>query len=371
MKPQVIVCVFNNLATDQRVEKVCETLYREGYPILLVGCDWKGLPNMERPYPFERLSLKSTSLKTAYAEFQYKLYGFLKAKAGERSIILANDLDLLYACFKFTKKRNLPLVYDSHEIFTEMPYIQGRFTQKIWRYLENKVIREIPYMMTESESYAKWFQDKYGIGKPVVIGNFPRRQDAFVKDDKTDSAEKIVIYQGAVNPFRGLDKAILAMKLLPNHQLWVYGDGPNKTIYENFAKENEIANVTFFGNVPPAELRKATVKADVGISLEENAGLSYYLSLPNKVSDYIQARIPIVGSDFPETGRVIKSFGLGEVIQNWEPSHIATKIEDVLSRPKDYYVDNLEKASKELCWEVQEQEIADLFSKVCNDYKFS
>lgn len=370
MKPQVIACVFNNLATDQRVEKVCKTLFDHGYPILLVGNNWGGMPDMERPYPFHRIKLYSKSLKTGYVEFQWKLYRFLKKNATKRTIILANDLDILYACFRFSVLHHLPLVYDSHEIFTELPYIQGRSSQEIWRWLENKMIRRIRYMMTESNGYADWFVKKYGISKPLVINNFPRRQ---MLDSKSPMAsdKKIIIYQGAVNPFRGIDDAILAMKLLPDYELWIVGDGPARKEYEELAREERVSNVVFHGKVPPSELREITKRADLGVSLEENAGLSYYLSLPNKVADYVQARIPIVGTDFPETAKVIEGFGIGVTLYDRKPEHIAEKIKEVLSKPEGFYKKSLETASHELCWEVQEQKILELYDKVTMDYHFT
>lgn len=368
MKPQVIVCVFNHLATDQRVEKVCSTLHTAGYPILLVGNNWKGLPPLQRPYEVCRISLKSRSLKTAYAEFQWKLYRLLQQKATDNTIVLANDLDVLTACFKFSKKKKIPLVYDSHEIFTEIPDIQGRFTQKIWRYLENSVIRKIPYIMTESHGYAQWFVQKYNIPLPVVIGNLPRRYS--LEESSEPSDKKIVIYQGAVKAFRGIEEAILAIKLLPDCELWIVGDGPKKKTYESFAKENAISNVRFWGNQIPEKLRQITPRADVGLSLEENAGLSYYLSLPNKVADYIQAGVPLVGTDFPETGRIIKKYGVGVRIAQRSPQHISQKIKEVLDHGKGYYSENLSRAAEKLCWEAQEEKILKLFERVCKDYQF-
>ena len=47
-----------------------------------------------------------------------------------------------------SKKLNVPLVYDSHEIFTEMPAVNGRFTQKIWRKLERNLVPKIPIKNT-------------------------------------------------------------------------------------------------------------------------------------------------------------------------------------------------------------------------------
>lgn len=80
MKKKVLVSAFSSLYTDQRIEKVCKTLSDNGYSIDLIGNDWGGNEKMERPYPFSRIELKSKSLKTAYFEFNWKLYKVLKKK---------------------------------------------------------------------------------------------------------------------------------------------------------------------------------------------------------------------------------------------------------------------------------------------------
>ncbi len=167
---KVIVSVFNNLYTDQRVEKICSTLHDNGYKVLLIGCSWQGIPTLDRPYPFVHILLKSRSLKLAYPEFNLKLYHEILQHADAETILVANDLDTLAANFLVSKKIKVPLIYDSHEIYTEMPSVKGRFVQKIWRQLESRIIPNIRYMMTASESYAYWFQKKYGIENDSLVG---------------------------------------------------------------------------------------------------------------------------------------------------------------------------------------------------------
>ena len=67
----------------------------------------------------------------------------------------------------------------------------------------------------------------------------------------------------------------------------------------------------------------------MGLSIEENNGLSYYYSMPNKVSDYIQQRVPVVVSDFPEMRKVVDRFNAGEKIASHD--QLSFKIETVLN----------------------------------------
>lgn len=360
---RILVSVFSNLFTDQRVEKVCRTLHEKGYEVELIGNDWGGAPPLHRPYPVERIALKSKTLKTAYPEFNYKLAQILKKKAGGKTVLLSNDLDTLAANYLVSRQKRIPLVFDSHEIYTEMPALQGRFTQKVWRWLEKKLLPEVQYMITASESYAFWFQQKYGISKPVVIQNFPFRQQ--IVPNREAGSTKIIMYQGAINPSRGLDKIIPAMALIPDAHLWIAGAGPKLVEYQQFSKTLGLAErIKFLGSASPHELRGITLKADVGLSIEENNGESYYYSLPNKVSDYIQARIPVVVSDFPEMKKIVNSYQVGVTIDHHAPEELSRKIRMVLNKGKDFYKEHLEVAAKHLCWENEALKLLQLFDKV-------
>lgn len=359
---KVLVSVFNNLSTDQRVEKVCRTLSENGFAIELIGNNWGGLPDLRRDYPVSRIILKSKILRYAYVEFQWKLYKELLKKADQHTILLSNDLDTLLPNYMVSKKLNIPLVYDSHEIFTEMPSVNGRFTQNIWRSLESFIAPKLNFMMTASESYADWFHKTYGIERPVVVQNFPLKSGN-PQDYSIVNSPKVIIYQGVINPSRGLDKLIPEMHKIKNAELWIAGDGPKKKEFQELTKNLGLDDkVKFIGKILPEKLREITQKADLGVSIEENNGLSYYFSMPNKISDYIQARIPVVVSDFPEMRKVADHFKAGEKIRDY--NELAQKIQLVLNNGKHSYKDALDHAASQLCWENEENRLLGLFGKI-------
>jgi glycosyltransferase involved in cell wall biosynthesis len=362
-RKKIIVSAFSNLSTDQRIEKICQTLYDNGYRIELIGNDWNGAEDMARPYLFSRIHLVSKSLKTAYFEFNWKLYHQLKKRADQNTVLYANDLDALLPNYFIANKLNLPLIFDSHEIFSEMPAVQGKMSQKLWRLLEKSVIPNLKFMITASESYAEWFKNKYKI-EAAVVQNAPRR----IKNLPYIPANqpKILLYQGMINPFRGIDKAILAMRYINGVIFKIAGDGPKKKEYEALvAYENLQDKVQFLGKLPPQDLRKITLTADCGMSIEENGGESYYSSLPNKVLDCIQARVPLILSPLPELNKIRRQFDIGEIIQDHQPENIAEAIRTVISKGRKSYYSELEKASDILCWENEEIKLLQVLENAC------
>ncbi|MBT2621517.1 glycosyltransferase [Chryseobacterium sp. ISL-6] len=364
MKKKIITSAFSNLYTDQRIEKVCRTLYEKGYQIELIGNNWGGAEEMKRPYSFFRIPLLSKSLKTAYFEFNWKLYKELKKKADQNTILHANDIDALLPNYLIAKRLNIPLVFDSHEIFSEMPAIQGKMSQKMWRNLEKNIIPKLEYMITASGSYAKWFKKKYLVN-PVVIQNAPRKIDFTIEIPENNP--KILLYQGAINPFRGIEKAIMAMHHLENVVFKIAGDGPRRKEYEDLVvRENLQQKVRFLGKLLPEDLRKVTLTADVGMSIEENGGDSYLYSLPNKVLDCIQSRVPLIMASFPEMQNIKNQFDVGELIKDHQPENIAAAVQAVLNKGRIGYLAELERASKVLCWENEEIKLLEVFEKASN-----
>lgn len=364
---QILVSVFNNLATDQRVEKVCKTLTDSGFQVHLIGNSWGGLPEMHRPYEVFRISLKSKILRYAYLEFNWKLYKDLDRRITKETILLSNDLDTLWPNYLLSKKHKIPLVYDTHEIFTEMPSLQGRAVQKLWRLLEKWLVPKVKYRMAASASYARWYENTYRLPEFVVIQNFPRKYEPKLPKP-TPTTQKVIMYQGAINPSRGVDKIIPLMKNFDKTELWIAGKGPKLKEYQELTHQLQLSEkVKFLGNLDPETLRKTTVLADVGLSIEENNGESYYYSLPNKISDYIQARIPIVVSDFPEMGKIVREYQVGETIADHSSKELIEKISKVLENGKLYYYQNLEKAAQDLCWEKEEEKLKALYQRVIDE----
>ncbi|NOR27861.1 MAG: glycosyltransferase [Lutibacter sp.] len=355
---RIIVSVTNDLVTDQRVHKVCTTLTEMNFDVLLIGRKLKNSKKINRNYKTTRMKLLFTSGFLFYSEYNLRL--FFKLLFLKKDILLSNDLDTLLPNYLISKLFDKKLVYDSHELFTELPSIQGRYSQKIWRFLEKWLVPKQKHFYTVSDSIANWFHKKYDV-KPLVIKNFPN----FNKSSSLESKDKYILYQGALNNGRGLLALIEAMQTIENVKLKIAGDGPIKSKIQEQIKQCNVENkVVLLGNLEPEKLLSITQNATLGISLEEDLGLSYKYSLPNKLFDYIQAKTPVVATYLPEIKKVIKTYGVGEIIDNHTPENIATIINKVLKNEKKFYNVNLEKASKELVWESQEEKLISIFRNV-------
>lgn len=357
---RIVVSVTNDLITDQRVEKVCDTLYKNGFDILLIGRRFKTSEPIKRAYKTKRFKLFFNSGFLFYAEYNIRLFLYLFFV--KKYLLLANDLDTLLANYLISKLLRKKIVFDCHELFPEIPELVNRKrTKNIWLFLEKKLLPKIKNKYTVCESIANFYKEKYQTNF-TVIKNLPRKKDiekgAFSFDTDT---KKIILYQGATNIGRGLDFMIEAMKYLEN-QLFIivgYGDIYHQ-LKEKVTKDKLEHKVFFLGRMTPQELHKITPLANLGISLEEDLGLNYRFALPNKIFDYIQAEVPILVSDLPEMKKIIQDFEVGEVLEERTPKKLANQIKNLLN--KDFN-QQLKRAKEVLVWEEQEQTLLSIFGK--------
>lgn len=365
-KTRVIVSVTNDLATDNRVHKVCSSLVNFGFEVLLVGRKLPDSPELEkRTYKTKRFRLLFTKGPFFYAFYNLRLFLFLTFQRSQ--ILLSNDLDTLPANYLASKIRRKKLVFDSHEYFSEVPELIHRpRTQKIWKNIEKRLLPRIKHAYTVCHSIADLYDKEYNV--PFrVIRNAPEKKESFPipeeKMIKTD--KKIILYQGAVNIGRGLPEVISAMQYIDKALLFIVGNGDIlEDIKEQVRNLNLDEKVIFTGRVPVGEVRYYTAQADLGLSIEKDLGLSYRYALPNKLFDYIGAEVPVLVSDLPEMARLVKKYQIGLIMNSHEPEAIAKKLTEALQNKKlrDQWKKNLRKASSELTWDREEKILAEVFA---------
>jgi glycosyltransferase involved in cell wall biosynthesis len=349
------------------VHKIALTLLANGYNITLVGRKLKHSKDLsDRPYHTKRFKLLFNKGPLFYANLNLRLFIYLIQS--KEDIILSNDLDTLPACWLAASLRKKKLVYDSHELFPELPELINRpLVKKFWSFLERNLINRIDLGITVSPSIAEYYMNLYHIPFEVIknVGKF--RFDYELEDIQKGADNKIIIYQGALNIGRGIELVIQSMAFIDHAVLIIAGTGDIERRLKGLVAELGFDNkVKFTGRLSFEELWQYTRNADLGISLEEDLGLNYRYALPNKLFDYIQARLPVVVSDLPEMKRIVNNYKIGEVLSQRLPEKLAEIITRmlVIDIPAGKYSPKLALAARELCWEKEEEKLRILFKQL-------
>jgi glycosyltransferase involved in cell wall biosynthesis len=356
----ILVSVSNDLTFDQRVQKVCNTLHKSGFSIHVIGRKQKNSNPAQFDYKVELIQPIFNKGFLFYVEFNIRL--FFKILVTKKDILLANDLDTLLPNQMVSRLQSKKLVFDSHELFSEIPELVDRpFIKSIWKRLENSLIPRQQYGITVSSKIADFYNERYNVDF-ITIKNFPNTDvnfDSTMDNPFGKESKPIIIYQGALNVGRGLELMIDGMEYLSDYKLILIGDGDIRNDLKKRVVEKNLQNqIEFIGKVHPKVLKKVTPFASIGISLEEDLGLNYRFAMPNKIFDYIQAGIPVLISDLPEMKIIVENFEVGEVVKSRNPKELASQIKLILQ--KDFSA-GLEEAGKELIWENQERELLRIF----------
>ncbi len=368
--PKAIVSVINDLVTDRRVHKTCMLLTEQGYEVTLVGRILKNsLPLDQRPYQTHRMKLWFEKGVAFYVEFTIRLFFFLRKN--KASLLVSNDLDTLLPNYYFSKRRKCALVYDSHEIFCEVPELQETpLKKKIWESLEKAIVPKLTYCITVNQSIANWFTQKYktpfkvvrNIPDIILVNRIKTRTEVNLPLDK-----KIILLQGAgINVQRGAEEAVDAMHYINNAILLIIGGGDVICLLEKMAAEESLKGKVFLlPKMKPEELYQYTCNADIGLSLDKATNINYQYSLPNKLFDYVYAGVPVLASPLKEIKSFIDKYKVGICIEEHDAKHIADKINYMLSSA-DYatWKANTKIASEENSWEKEKQVWIDIFKDI-------
>lgn len=367
---RIVVSVINDLATDQRVARMCSVLHDDlGFEVLLIGRKLKDSLPIERQYKTKRLKLIFNKGALFYAEYNFRLFWILLFCRS--NLLLSNDLDTLLPNFLVSRIKRKPLIYDTHEYFTGVPELENRkFVKQIWTRIERFVFPKLKDVFTVNDSIAGLYEEQYTKKLTVVrnvpfalknIENLKTRADLNLPIHK-----KILILQGAgINIQRGAEEAVLAMQYIENAVLYIIGGGDVIDILKQMIIEHKLDDkVVIKPKMPYTELINYTINADIGITLDKDTNINYRFSLPNKLFDYIQAQLPVFASSLIEVAKIIEMYDIGIVTENHEPKEIAILINKMFDNEKlIVWKENLKKASKELCWENEKKKVIDVYKK--------
>lgn len=345
-------------------------MQKAGLKVVLIGRRLKQSPAMDqRLYQTKRMRLLFEKGPLFYAFFNIRLFFLLLFSKAD--LLVSNDLDTLLPNFIISKIKKVPLVYDSHEYFTETPELTNRpAIQKVWKSIEKFVLSRMQEMITVNDSIANLFREKYKI-KVHIVRNVPfRLQQKFASSREMlelPEDKNLLILQGSgINIQRGAEELVLSLKYLDDCLLLIIGGGDVLPVLKEMCETEQLnEKVRFLPRMPYNELMHYTTLANLGFTLDKATNLNYKFSLPNKLFDFIQAGVPVIASNLPEIKRIIDHYQIGTFVPSHKPEDIAATIRESLDNKalRANWKNKLIFAAHELCWENEEKVLLNIYGK--------
>jgi glycosyltransferase involved in cell wall biosynthesis/SAM-dependent methyltransferase len=255
-----------------------------------------------------------TRLRRLTVTGAYYLQGARLAWRTSPALVHANDYNTMWIAIAAKLLRGSSVVYDCHELWADR---NGRPEWRPWLVAcEALFVRVADATITTSPGYADAIARRYRVPRPTVVRNIPARRRMQAHEEPPRD-QPVVMYVGGLMPGRGLEQSIRALTRAPELRLRLLGPGGERyrASLQRCAEQAGVAGrVELRAAVPPGELLDAIAGADVGLMLIEPVCRSYELTLPNKLFEYAAAGVPILASDLPVIGAVVRSEAIGEVV---------------------------------------------------------
>jgi hypothetical protein len=365
---RILILAFSDLHHDARIRRQIEFL-KTNHTITLVCFDAPVDTAEEiirikriRPGLWQKLTASIFLLVHAF-EWAYEiLYGYpaLRHSLASRSfnLIIANDIECLRLAVKLKKKEKI--LFDAHEYAPrhfEDKWVWRVFFQKFNEYLCRVYIREADAMTTVSAGLAMEYQRNFNVN-PVIITNAAHFAD--LKPGLTKPGAIRLIHQGAANPSRQLELMIDLLHLLDERftldlMLLTPAIANQKTrAYVDKLKARAADNprVKIIDAVASDKVIETIQTYDVGIFLLPPVNFNYANTLPNKFFEFVQARLAVAIGPTPEMAELVKKYDLGVVSEDFSPTSLAQKLNELTVSDVQRFKEHSDKAAKKLSAEI-------------------
>jgi hypothetical protein len=353
----VLVISFSDLASDPRVDRQIEAL-RGRHEVLTAGLspsrhdvDFLDISTPARSAPGRALGLARLLLRrydAVYWKHPTNIAVYDRLREVPAHVIVANELSALPLALRLGP----PVVFDAHE------YSPDEFGENAWwraviapyqRWQCRRYLPHVAAMTTVSHGIADQYERDTGV-RATVVTNAPRYEDL----GPTPVHRPVrILHHGAATPGRGLDAMVHLAALLDERFTLDFVLAESTSGYRQRLMRSARANSRIRFPEPRAmhELVRMANDYDLGLFLLPPSNLNQRYVLPNKLFEFVQARLAVAIGPSPEMARLVHQHGFGVV----SPDFTAESLASVLNALDDSTIAELKRAShaaaRELCAE--------------------
>ncbi len=291
-------------------------------------------------------------------------------------ILIAHDLPVLPLAFMLHQKQGRGrVVFDAHEIYDEQhDALITKTARNYWRAIEDLYVPQCDGVLTVSSGLAEELRERHSLTAPptVLLNAFPyveafKAKNALYELYDISPKRKIVLCQGGILPNRSLEEFICAWEFLPlpRPALVFLGFGVKGYMQELelLITGLDLQHDVFFGKaVVPDEILEYTCCAALGLISNRGEGKNNTDGSPNRLFEYIQARVPVLSYEHNGVRNIIAQTNTGWVV-NWEsPEHLAKIIQAMLPEAEAICEEKLAQAAEKFSWENEEPKLLSLIN---------
>jgi glycosyltransferase involved in cell wall biosynthesis len=366
---RVLMLVATSLASDTRVLREATTLVDAGHTVHVIGkqvpADWQppdgvtassagassvfradGAPSLggrrlSAPTRVARWLLLPTHRNQAFGRWAQAAVRDAADRAFE--VVHAHDFTALEPGARLAADRGVPLIYDSHELWSGRPRV-GRPTPlqaRRERRIEAELGGRAAQVITVGEGIADVLRERYGWRHVSVVRN------TFPLPDPLPAApaEPVgAVYAGRLAPYRELETIAAASRRV---DLPITLVGPAD---ETWLSRFDPGRATVRPALPVEAVDTLLNTAGLALVTHSDRWANHRLAMPNKLFHAVRAGIPVVATDVGELGRLVREHGVGELYPPGDAAGLAAAVRTATRRYRDL-VAAVHRAAPALSWE--------------------
>lgn len=375
---KILVLCFSDLKLDPRVFRQLLALSTEKkYKIYAAGwtdpeidsVEYINLPKFHENKLSKfvnRIKLKITSNIYYYWDNRNHNTAYQILKTYKFDLILANDIDALPLSVKIAGEHNAKLIYDAHE-YTPREFENNWkwrfFYQKYKTYLCKRYLPVTDAMITVCDGIAQEYNKHFNVN-PVIVTNAPNYVN--LSPSPVDDNKIRIIHHGAALPARNLELMIEMAKYLD-----VRFELDFMLIASNYSYLNELKkmarnyqNINFIEPVAMPEIAQKINSYDIGLFILPPNNFNYAMALPNKLFEFIQARLMIAIGPSPEMAKYVTQYSLGIIAKDFSPKTMADELNKLTISQIMQSKVNSNSVAKQLSFEKNQNILLNLVSTI-------
>ncbi len=383
---KVIMIVLNDVKNDSRVKKMARTLGNHGFSVTIFG--------------FSRLNSNEPTIEKIGKDVELRIFPDPRKHIAKGS--LPGDRWKLLICGLISEmwphfERMGPDIVHTHDFGSIR--IGGELVKRIrmrgdgvyWIHDAHEYVYGLEQMdgsvlveaISDHEEFIRIPQKIITVSKPIsgaltedhllpelptTILNCPRNPGKFSKRGVKGSlglpdGTPLIVYSGGLAKQRGVELVVSSLKTLEFYHLCIVTDLNSKYLQNILDLADKIGvseRVHIQGYVDYEEVPSYLSDADIAV----HPMLRYKngdLALPNKLFDYLHARLPIIVSDCETMAGFVEKHNLGAAFESGNISSLIAAIEGIKERDKgnDQIMEDL---ILKYSWEEQEKILLDIYS---------
>lgn len=338
-RPRLLILSFSPIVSDARVLKQVRLLSSD-YELTTCGygeapdgvARHVRIPDELVSWRLDRPLVMARRFERAQAAQEVVAWSREHLAPGDYDVVLADDAETVPLALWLQPTGGVHA--DLHEYAPRQKEGVRRwrlFVAPYVRWLCRTYVTRADSVTTVAQGLADAYREEYGIDAGVVTNATPNREAEPTPVATGPGRPLRLVHSGAALPDRHLEIMVEAMGLATRDAtLDLYLTRNDPSVIEALRGQAAAlpeGRVRVMDPVPYAELIDTLAGYDVGVFSIPPVSFNYKHTLPNKLFDFVQARLATVVSPSPEMERLVREHDLGLVTEDFTAASLARSID--------------------------------------------